>query len=74
VKIPEVGERPTGGELNKALDSEAIKAKGWGATKAGAMFGNDKYELLDNNLKPVLNKAEDIKPKALGKATGGFGN
>jgi len=74
VAIPEVGARPAGGELNKALSPEEIKARGWGATKAGAMFGNEKYELLTNGLKAELTKSEDIKPKAAGKATGSFTN
>merc|ERR1712107_697151 len=63
ITIPEVGERPAAGELvSVPLSPEEGKKRGWGATKDYAMFGNENYEKLANNLKPVVQR-----PQILGK-------
>merc|ERR1712019_155604 len=65
ITIPEVGERPAAGELvSVPLSPEEGKKRGWGATKEYAMFGNENYEKLANNLKPVVSEATDIGKKA----------
>merc|ERR1711953_1196401 len=65
ITIPEVGERPAAGELvSVPISPDEVKAKGWGGTKEYAMFGNEQYEKLANNLKPVVTESTDIGKKA----------
>merc|ERR1712232_1211566 len=66
IVVPEVGERPAAGELvgGGPLSGDEIKKRGWGFTKEYAMFGNENYEKLANNLKPVVSEAPDIGKKA----------